>query len=56
MDNRDRLINDLAIENTKLRIENMQLRYDLDEFNSLKQELELKKLEITELRKKEGAE
>ena len=33
MDNRDRLINDLAIENTKMRIDIMQLNYEIENLN-----------------------
>jgi len=40
MDNRDRLINDLALENTKLRIDNMQLNYDIEEMTKKIKELE----------------
>lgn len=46
MENRDRLINDLAIQYMQLKLENMQMNYEIES---------LKKI-IEELQKKEGNE
>lgn len=39
MDNKDRLINDLALENAQLRIDNMELKYEIERLLKVNQEL-----------------
>lgn len=39
MDNKERLINDLALENAQLRINNMELKYEIERLTKMNQEL-----------------
>lgn len=39
MDNKERLINDLALENAQLRINNMELNYEIERLIKMNQEL-----------------
>ena len=38
MDNKERLINDLALENAQLRIDIMQLKYEIEKLTAQKEE------------------